>query len=283
MRPSLVPVPAPVYTEGVTNAGTVESAVDTATRVLAEAAASGVPCPPVRALIGADDIGVAYRVQSDLIARRVDGGAVRVGRKIGLTSPAVQRQLGVDRPDFGVLLDDMAVPNGGIVPTGRLLQPKAEAEVAFRLDADLDGELTAATVHAAVASMHAAVEIVDSRIAGWDIAIADTIADNASSGMFAISEHGVPLAAVEPAEVRMVLRLNGQVASTGDGCACLGDPLTALLWLARTAAEFGDPLRAGELVLSGALGPMVSVRPGDRVDAEISGLGSVGVEFGAEQ
>jgi len=259
---------------------TTRTALDEAVERLARAAMDGAPCPPVRDLIGGDDIAAAYRVQSRLIARRLGRGAVRVGRKIGLTSPAVQRQLGVGQPDFGVLLDDMTVPDGGVVPMRRLLQPKVEGEVAFRLRADLDGEPDRATVRAAVASAHAAVEIVDSRIAGWDIRIADTVADNASSGLFVVSEHGVSLEEVEPADVTMTLTLNGQVASEGDGRACLGDPLVALEWLARTAAGLGDPLRAGELVLSGALGPMVVAQPGDQVRVEISGLGAVGVSFG---
>ena len=255
--------------------------LDRAADRLESAAADGIACPPVRDLIGSDDILAAYRVQSELIARRLQRGAVRAGRKIGLTSAVVQRQLGVGQPDFGVLLDDMAVPDGGVVPAKRLLQPRVEGEVAFRLAADLDGDLDQATVRAAVASAHAAVEIVDSRIAGWDIRIADTVADNASSGLFVVSERAVPLEAVEPADVTMTLELNGQLASSGEGSACLGDPLIALAWLARTAAEFGDPLRAGEIVLSGALGPMVDVHPGDQVRVEISGLGAVSVAFGA--
>jgi len=259
---------------------TTRTALGDAAARLKRAAAVGVPCPPVREFIGSDDIAAAYRVQSALIAHRIDRGAVRVGRKIGLTSAAVQQQLGVDQPDFGVLLDDMAVRDGSVVPLRRLLQPKVEGEVAFRLGTSLDGELDRARVRAAVASPHAAIEIVDSRIAGWDIRIADTVADNASSGLFVASERAVSLEAVEPADVTMTLRVNGHEVSRGSGSACLGDPLTALEWLARTAAEFGDPLRAGELVLSGALGPMVVVQPGDEVKVEISGLGAVGASFG---
>lgn len=255
-------------------AGAVES--------LDRAARERVPCPPVRGLLRVDDVDAAYLVQTTLIGRRIEHGATRVGRKIGLTSSAVQQQLGVDRPDFGVLLDDMAVADGGVAPMARLLQPKVEAEVAFRLNADLDGALDRATVRAAVATAHAAIEIVDSRIAGWDITIADTIADNASSGLFVVADEGRPLAEVEPADVSMALRVGGVVVSTGNGRACLGDPLAALEWLARTAADFGDPLRAGEVVLSGALGPMVAVRAGDRVHAEISGLGAVAASFEEE-
>ena len=247
---------------------------------LRRAAATGMPCGPVRDVLGSDDVPAAYRVQSTLIGDRIAGGAVRVGRKIGLTSPAVQQQLGVDQPDFGVLLDDMAVTNGGVVPIARLLQPKVEGEVAFRLGADLDNDIDRASVRAGVTSAHAAIEIVDSRIAGWDITVTDTVADNASSGMFVVAEHGVTLDDVEPAEVEMTLTVNGRLASAGTGAACLGDPLAALEWLARTAAQFGEPLRAGEIVLSGALGPMVVAEPGDRVEVRISGLGAVSAAFG---
>lgn len=242
------------------------------------------PCPPVRDLIAADDVESAYAVSSLNVARRIEGGSARIGRKIGLTSLAVQKQLGVGTPDFGSLLHDMVVPAGGSVPAGVLIQPKVEAEVAFLLSADLDGALEdAAEVRAAVAGAMAALEIVDSRIADWDITYVDTVADNASCGLYAVSDRVVPLADVEPVDVRMAMTLNGAPASEGSGAACLGDPLLALLWLARTVRDLGDPLRAGELVLSGALGPMAVVRPGDVVEASITGLGSITVSFSEEE
>lgn len=275
MRPSVGDWSGAVYTESMTTSTVVDEAVER----LATAARTGVPCAPIRELIGSDNVTTAYCVQTALIDGRVARGARRVGRKIGLTSPAVQQQLGVGQPDFGVLLDDMAVPDGGVVLMRRLLQPKVEGEVAFRLGADLTGPIDRDAVRAAVVSAHAAIEIVDSRVAGWDIRIADTVADNASSGLFVVSERGVGLDRFEPAEVEMSLSLNGRPVSQGTGAACLGNPLLALEWLARTAADFGDPLRAGELVLSGALGPMVLVAAGDEVDVRISGLGSVRVVF----
>ncbi len=242
------------------------------------------PCPPVRDLIAPDDVDTAYAVAAINIARRIEAGATRTGRKIGLTSLAVQTQLGVGTPDFGSLLDDMAVADGGRVPAGALLQPKAEAEVAFLLGADLDGVLESIDdVRPAVAGAMAAIEIVDSRVAGWDITYADTVADNASCGRYVLSDRVVPLSEVEPVDVRMVMHVNGTVASEGSGAACLGDPLLALLWLARTLRDLGDPLRAGEVVLSGALGPMAVVRPGDRVEADITGLGPVAVTFSEEE
>jgi 2-keto-4-pentenoate hydratase len=200
------------------------------------------------------------------------------------TSPAVQKQLGVGTPDFGSLLDDMVVPAGGTVAAGTLLQPKVEAEIAFLLAADLDGGLEdVAEVRAAVAGAMAAIEIVDSRIADWDISYADTVADNASSGLYVVSDLVVPLSDLEPVDVVMSMTVNGATASEGQGAACLGDPLLALLWLARTVRDLGDPLRAGEVVLSGALGPMSVVRPGDVVEADISGLGTISVTFAKEE
>lgn len=241
-------------------------AISAAAARLAEAASTVTPCAPVRDLIGPQDLAAAYAVQSLNIQRRIEAGATVIGRKIGLTAPAVQAQLGVDQPDFGVLLDDMGL-TGSVVPIERLLQPKVEAEIAFRLGADLDGDLTPETVRAAVAATYAALEIVDSRIAEWDISYADTVADNASSGVFVLGDRLIDVA---PGQVDMVMTVNGDVVSTGAGSACLGDPLNALLWLARTAQEYGDPLRAGQIVLSGALGPMSAVTAGDRVVATLS-------------
>jgi 2-keto-4-pentenoate hydratase len=260
------------------------TAVTRAAERLEDAVRTGVPCPPVRDLIGSADVELAYAVQQRLVEHRVAAGARVVGRKIGLTSPAVQRQLGVDRPDFGYLFDDMDVSAAAAVPAGRLLQPKIEAEIAFTLGADLvDGDLGPEQVRSAVASATAALEIVDSRVAGWDITFGDTVADNASSGLFVLAGEAVPLTAFEPAEATMQLWLDDEPASHGRGADCLGDPLIALAWLARTARDLGDPLRAGQVVLSGALGPMVPTPPGSRVRAEISGLGTVGTSFAEER
>lgn len=257
----------------------VSTAVTAACARLSEAQASGTPCAPVRDLIGAD-ASAAYAVQHATIARRLAAGARVAGRKVGLTSPAVQAQLGVDQPDFGILLDDMGLADGGTVPVAGLLQPRIEAEVAFVLGADLaDGDLSDEQVRAAVAEVLLALEIVDSRIAGWDITFADTVADNGSSALYVLGSTSRTLDDVEPVEVEMSMTRNGEVVSTGNGAACLGDPLRALAWLARTARELGDPLLAGQVVLSGALGPMVAVSAGDRYVAEVTGLGSVSISF----
>jgi len=252
-----------------------------AARRLLDAARRSTPCAPIRTLIGADDVTTAYAVQRQLTAARLATGHRVVGRKIGLTSPAVQRQLGVDQPDFGVLFDDMDVSDIAKIPVAGLLQPRIEAEVAFMLADDLtDGAMTADRVGDAVAYAVAALEIVDSRIAGWDITIADTVADNASSGLFVLGRQRVELDAFTPAETVMTMTADDEVVSTGNGAACLGDPLAALAWLATTARDLGDPLRAGQVVLSGALGPMVPIRPGVRFAAEMSGLGTVTATFG---
>ncbi len=255
-------------------------AVAEAAERLRTAQRTRTPCRPVRELIGEADIAVAYAVQQDLTAHRLAEGAVVVGRKIGLTSAAVQGQLGVDQPDFGVLFGDMDVTALPEVPGDRLLQPKVEAEVAFVLGEDLDrDDLSLPVVRAAVDHAVAALEIVDSRVGDWNIRITDTVADNASSGLYVLGSQQVSLDDVEPRDVTMRMHVDDELASEGNGAACLGDPLEALLWLARTAREYGEPLRAGQVVLSGALGAMAPVRPGQTVRAEISSLGTVTATF----
>jgi 2-keto-4-pentenoate hydratase len=260
---------------------TGRTAVLTAHRRLLSARASGTPCAPVRDLLG--DARAAYAVQSAWVDERLSAGAAVTGRKIGLTSPAVQAQLGVDSPDFGVLLDEMAVTAGGAADTARLLQPRIEAEVAFVLGADLNLAAPAdADVVAATDSVTAALEIVDSRIAGWDITLLDTVADNASAGMYVLGPASRPLGpGLDLARCAMTMRRNGTVVSAGLGSACLGSPVRAVAWLAAAAYALGAPLRAGDVVLSGALGPMVEVQAGDRFEAEIGELGTVSVTFGA--
>jgi 2-keto-4-pentenoate hydratase len=257
--------------------------VETAAVRLREAAASRRPCAPVRDLIGAQDVALAYQVQEAGTRARLAAGARLVGRKIGLTAVAVQNQFGVHQPDYGMLFADMALADGESVPAGRLLQPRAEAEVAFVLGRDLDREgLTCADVIRAVDYAVCAIEIVDSRIAGWDIRIADTIADNASAGLHVLGGWPRRLGDIELTLCGMVARRNGEIASVGVGAACLGNPLNAAQWLAQAMVSAGRPLRAGDVVLSGALGPMAAVSPGDRFDIEIQGLGRASVSFSRE-
>lgn len=258
-----------------------DDAVRAAAERLLEAAASGLPCAPVRDLIAPDDLDAAYAVQRRIVDDRLARGARVVGRKIGLTSEAVQRQLKVDRPDFGVLFADMAYADGDVVPHDAVLQPRIEAEVAFVLGADLaDGPLDYAQVHAAIDHAVAALEICGSRIADWDISFADTVADNASSGAYVLGTVRKSLDEFTPRDAAMEMRIGDEVVSTGSGAACLGDPVEAVAWLARQARELGEPLRAGQVVLSGALGPMRPVGAGDAVRADIGGLGTVAVAFG---
>lgn len=254
--------------------------IERAAARLITARESRTPCAPVRDLIGATDVEAAYAVQERVNAARQASGSVVVGHKIGLTSTAVQQQLGVDRPDFGLLFDDMQYVAGDEVPTERLLQPKVEAEIAFVLGQDLvEGPLDVEQVRGAVAYAVAALEIVDSRISDWDITFGDTVADNASSGFFVVGDLQVPLSGFEPVDVQMEMRIDGEVVSTGTGADCLGDPLAALAWLATTAREVGTPLRAGQVVLSGALGPMRPVEAGQLVRADLTGLGPVTISF----
>ena len=245
-----------------------------ATDRLRTALMTRTPCSPVRDLIGADDLDLAYAVQQQLIALVATDPIV--GRKIGATSAAVQEQLGVDQPDFGVLTGGMQVPVGECIPMGVLLQPKVEAEIAFVLRTDLDdGDLDLEQMANSVEVAMPAIEVVDSRIRGWDISFADTVADNASSGLFVLGESSAPLSQFSPIDAQMEMRVNDDVVSRGEGRACLGDPLSALSWLARCARDFGQPLRAGQIILSGALGPMHPIQTGDHVTVEISGLGRV--------
>ncbi|MFD0686379.1 2-keto-4-pentenoate hydratase [Actinomadura fibrosa] len=248
---------------------------------LLRAAATGVPCPPVRDLIGSAE--EAYAVQDVLTERRLGEGGRLTGRKIGLTSRAVQEQLGVDSPDFGMLFADMAVPDGAEIPAGAVLQPRAEAEVALVLEHDLLHERhTVADLIRATAFALPAIEVVGSRVRGWDITLADTVADNASSGLYVLGNRPVRLADVDLRLCGMVLERRGEQLSTGTGAACLGHPLHAALWLADTLVRVGRPLRAGDTVLTGALGPVVPAAPGDVFEARIEGLGDVRAAFAKE-
>lgn len=254
--------------------------VNAAAQRLAEAADTGRPCEPVRDLIGRDDLDSAYAVQSVLTARRVAGGEEVVGRKIGLTSLAVQQQMGVDRPDFGVLFGSMSHADGATIVAADVMQPRVEAEIAFVLGADLvDGPLDAEQVRAATDHVVAALEVCGSRVRDWDISFGDTVADNASGAAFVLGTDHYSLDEVVPANVEMTMSIDGEEVSTGNGAACLDDPVEAVVWLARTAREVGDPLRAGQVILSGALGPMRPVVAGQRVTATLSGLGTVSVGF----
>lgn len=242
---------------------------------------AGAAIPSLRDGLDPADGPGAYAVQAINTRYWVENGRRIVGRKIGLTAKAVQAQLGVDQPDYGVLFDDMQIENGGVLSTENVIQPKAEAEVALVLASDITkafatpDDIAAATDYAV-----AAIEIVDSRIADWKITFADTVADNGSSAFFVLGEDRKKLEGLDLYTCGMALEINDQIVSVGAGAACLGHPLNAAAWLARVMIANGTPLKAGDIVLTGALGPMATISPGDRVKTTIGGLGSVSFTYG---
>ncbi len=235
----------------------------------------------MRDLIGPADQESAYAVQRLVAAQRTRGGARPCGRKVGLTSKAVQAQLGVDQPDFGVLFEDMIHVGGSEIPADRVLQPRVEAELAFMLEHDLvEGPLDAEQVRRATAYVVPALEVCGSRITGWNISFADTVADNASSGAVVVGEDAFRIDQVSTVDLAMSMSVDGVKVSAGTGRDCLGDPVLAVAWLAQISRGIGAPLRAGELVMSGALGPMFPLTPGARVTATFPDLGTVAMRLG---
>ena len=218
----------------------------------------------------------AYAVARINTQNDIAGGRKISGKKIGLTSRAVQQQLGVDQPDYGVLFSDMEYRDMDAIDTNRLLQPKAEGEVAFVMGRDLDAtDLTWGRFLLGIEYLLPAIEIVDSAITDWKITLVDTVADNASCGLYVLGTEPKRLGDVDLQTCGMELQLNGTTASVGSGAACLGHPLKAAYWLATTMARLGQPLRAGDVVLSGALGPMVPIQYSDVLALQIAGLGQV--------
>ncbi len=260
---------------------TAQNLIEEAAKNLRQAAETGVPCTPVRTLIGETDQSAAYAVQRINNDLKIAAGARVIGKKIGLTSFAVQKQLGVDQPDFGLLLHNMHIPNNGTVPWSECMQAKAEAEVGFVMKAGItDANATEADILAATDYICASIEIVGSRIQNWDIRITDTIADNAAASHLVLGDEKVDPRYFDFTGCSMEMTKNGEVCSQGKGEACLGSPVKAVLWLAKTMIAMGTPLQAGDIVLSGALGPMANAAQGDYFEARVDGLGQVGVHFG---
>ncbi len=254
---------------------------------LYDAERTRMPIAPVRDAIAQAAIDhemtaieAAYLVQKINHERRETAGGRLVGRKIGLTSKVVQHQLGVDEPDYGLLWADMACGDGEEIAIERTLQPKAEGEIALVLEHDLNKEQhTYADIIRATAFAVPAIEIVGSRIQNWDIRLVDTVADNASSGLFVLGSRPVALSKIDLVHCGMRLDKKGEPVSVGAGAACLGNPMTAAVWLADQMVKMGTPLQAGDVVLCGALGPMVPVSPGDVWTLEIEGMGMIRAAF----
>ncbi len=239
------------------------------------------PVAPLRERHPGLDIDGAYRISRRLLERRLADGERVVGKKIGVTSAAVQDALGVHQPDFGWLTDRMACDDGAEMPIStQLIQPRAEGEIAFELSRRLAGPgVTEADVLAATRVVRPCFEIVDSRIRDWKIRIEDTIADNASSGFFVVGKDAVDPRGVDLVGCAMLVHKNGKELSRGTGAATLGSPLAAVAWLANTLGGYGAALEAGEIILSGALVPLEPVRAGDRMSLTIDGIGSASVVF----
>jgi len=222
----------------------------------------------------------SYRIQLALIEMKRADGAKVVGKKIGLTSKAMQKMLNVDQPDYGHILDNMVLQDAAIFPLSELIQPKIEPEIAFILDRELQGPgVTPTQVLAATRFVVPALEIIDSRIEGWKIKLCDTIADNASSARIVLGNSPKRVHRFDLKLVGMVLEKNGEIVQTGAGGAVLGHPAVAVAWLANAVGQFGVSLGAGEIVMPGALCAATDVSPGDLLQASFAGLGSVSVRF----
>ncbi|MGK3203462.1 fumarylacetoacetate hydrolase family protein [Amycolatopsis sp. MEPSY49] len=236
--------------------------------------------PPLSEQVPGLSVADAYRIQQLNVSRRLRDGGVIVGQKVGLTSVAMQEQLGVDEPDYGVLFADMLVDDGQPIPVSGLIQPRVEAEVAFIMARELRGPgVTEADALEAIAGALPVIEVIDSRISAWKIGLTDTIADNASCAKVVRGEVVTPIAEIDLRTIGMVLTINGEVVSTAAGAAVLGNPIRGLVWLANKLAEFGVSLRPGDLVLAGALHAAISVTAGMSVHAEFANIGGITAEF----
>ncbi|MDR8876553.1 2-oxopent-4-enoate hydratase [Burkholderia multivorans] len=247
---------------------------------LYDAMASRAPVAPLTSQHEDLSVDDAYRIQQRFVQRRLDAGETVIGKKIGVTSKAVMDMLGVYQPDFGYLLSGMVYGEGESIPLDTLIQPKAEGEIAFILKKDLIGPgVTNAMVLAATECVMPCFEIVDSRIRDWKIRIGDTVADNASCGVFVLGDTAVSPRRVDLSTCGIVLEKNGEVIGTGAGAAALGSPVNAVAWLANTLGRLGIALKAGEVVLSGALAAMATVGRSDSFRVSIGDIGACSVRF----
>jgi 2-keto-4-pentenoate hydratase len=247
---------------------------------LAQAERSREPITPLTDGNPSIDVVDAYEIQLINIRQRVAEGARVVGHKVGLSSKAMQQMMGVDEPDYGHLLDEMEVFEQTPVKAGRYLYPRVEVEVGFILADDLPGaECTEDDVLAATGAFAPSIELIDTRISDWKIKLCDTIADNASSAGFVLGDARAKPADIDLLGIEAVLRRNGEEVARGRADAVMGNPATAVAWLARSVAGFGVRLRAGHIILPGAMDRAVDARPGDDFRAGFAGLGEVAVSF----
>jgi 2-oxo-3-hexenedioate decarboxylase/2-keto-4-pentenoate hydratase len=254
--------------------------IEAAADLLAAADADVAPIGQLTQRYPRMELADAYAIQQVNLARHLTTGRALVGHKIGLTSEPMQNLLGVDEPDFGYILDSMVVPNGTAVRCGRFCAPRVEPEVAFLLGKPLRWPgVSIDDVRSATEAVAVALEIVDSRIADWKLTLRDTVADNASSGAVVLGEWVPYDEGVELAAARASLRLNGTEVDSGLGSAVLGDPATAVAWLANALAPFGTDLQPGQFVMSGSFTTAAFVHSGDTASATISGLGTVSLSF----
>jgi len=234
---------------------------------------------PLTAVEPSLDVSDAYAIQMKNIALALSRGAVISGKKIGLTSLAMQNLLGVNEPDYGHLLNTMDM-TGQKVPMNRMLQPRAEGEIAFILKEDIVGpNATVEDVYRATDYVVAAIEIVDSRVRDWKIKLVDTVSDNASSGLYVLGSKKMKLSDISLTGETMKLYKNGELVNEGVGTAVMGDPALCVAWLANKMSQFGVTLKKGEVVLSGALSAMAPVTAGDKFEAVFSNLGTATAEF----
>jgi 2-keto-4-pentenoate hydratase len=252
----------------------------TVARTLATAEHDRTPIPPLRETWPDLDVVDSYSIQLLNIADRLSGGATVRGHKVGLSSAAMQEMMGVDEPDYGHLLSDMEVFSDRPVSVARYCMPRVEVEVAFVLGQTLPGEgCTEADVLAATDYVTASIELIDSRITNWDIKIADTIADNASSAGFITGPARIDPASVDLTAIEATLLCNGQEVAAGRSDAVLGNPVTAVAWLARKVASFGVTLEAGHVILPGSVHRAIDAHAGDNFEAVFTDLGSVQLSF----
>lgn len=253
--------------------------VDQVARDLFTAYDSGQPVAPPRTVIDDLSLDDAYRIQQLQERMFVDRGETVVGRKIGLTSLAMQRQLGVDSPDFGFFTDDMVYRDTDPIPTARFIAPKVEPELGFRLSRDLPADPSLEDVAAAIDATYLAVEIIDSRVRDWDIRLVDTVADNASCGAVILSSEPVDIPVDKLTDVVATMTVDGQVAGQGTGADVMGHPLTPLQWLAGVLAAQSVPLKAGDVILTGSFCGAAPVAPGADVDVDYGPYGRLNITF----